>query len=537
MASRLVRRVGSSLMVALVVATAAGMAAPRVARADQPPPPSWSSDLSANNVVPGPGDPSLEDSQGFLDASDTPGELCPGIDLPFDATSIGIYLGAAGETGPLVVDLSAYLPDFQCTEDVPQAVIDDLVANPGNYYVQVDSESFPDGATRGQLAIVPPTIFMDVLAFLCPTGTSFPVSDKTLAAKCGALSVPGQDFPPTPGFTSVEYAGMFPWDVHVQGPAGFDQHLADASLNAGGFCDPARLTCFYGALPFSFFNLEPGPTSVDVSAVPTGMKLASTSVEIDGESGIPVTTGPGGHVAMDLTGAYNATPIVRYYFTGSAKLGSVSEAPPTVDLAPQAVSSNGAIALALQYGATEMGSGAVSYAIQLATDGGAYKAAATSSKPLTTIRELPGHSYQFRVQATNSVGVKSAWATGDLLRLDAIQDTDPSIVYGVNVDGWHVAATKGALGGTTSWASDGSSVELTTDATEIGVVMPREPSGGHASIQFGCCDGSTVDLSGGSWQPRQVVAVHNFFGLGSQTVDVTSWGDGRIDLDEFIVLH
>jgi hypothetical protein len=536
MADRFARRLGTSLIVAVLCATAAGIAAPRVTRA-APPPPNWTYQLSANNVVPGPGDPSLEDTEGFLGASDTPGELCPGLDLPFDTTSIGIYHAAAGATGPLVVDLSGYLPEFQCIEDVPQDVIDDLVANPADYYVQVDSESYPDGATRGQLAIELPTIYMDVLAFLCPTGTSFPVSDKTLAGKCGSMSLPGQDFGPSAGYTSIGYAGTFPWDVHVQGPAGFDQTLADAELNAGGSCDPDKLICSYGSLPFSFFNLQPGPTTVDVSSVPTGMKLAYTSVEIDGASGIGVTTGAGGNVAFDLTGEYNATPIVRYYFTGSAKLAVPGELAPTVDLTQDAVSANGAIALGLQYGATTIGNGPVSYAVQVSTDGGSFKAAASSSKPLTTVRELPGHSYQFRVQATNSVGAKSPWATGDLVHLDAIQDTDPSIVYGVDIDGWHTASTKGALGGTTTWASDYSSAELTTDAIQVGVVMPLEPGGGDAFIRFSPYDAQGVNLAAGSWQPRQVVAIHSYGGLGTQTIDVNAQSDGRIDLDEFIVLH
>jgi hypothetical protein len=537
MVGRLVRRTGASLAVAALLATAAGVAVPRVARADTPPPPNWSSDLSPNNVVPGPGDPKVQDSQGFLRASDTPGELCPGLDVPFDTTSIGIYQAAAGSTGPLVVDLSAYVPEFGCTEGVDQSVIDDLTAHPDDYYVQVDSESYPDGATRGQLALIPPTVYMDVLAWLCPTGTAFPASDKTIAKQCGAISVPGQDFPPNAGMNSFDYAGMFPWDVHVQGPAGFDQHLADASLNAGGTCDPATLTCRYGSLPFTFFNLQPGPTTVDMSAVPTGMKLAYTSVEILNEPQVVITKGPGGHVAFDLTGAYNAVPIVRYYFTGSPKQAPPTEIAPTVDLAPAAVSANGAIALALQFGAVEMGNGPISYAIQVSTDGGGFKAAASTSKPFATVRELPGHSYQFQVRATDGFGVKSAWVPGDVVHLDAVQNTDPAVFYNAFGDGWHTGASKGALGSTT-WANDSSAMaELSTEAIEIGVVMPREPSGGHASIGFGFYGSQFVDLSAGSWQPREVVAIQNFGGLGIHTVDVTSQGDGRIDLDEIIVLH
>jgi hypothetical protein len=526
-------------MVAVLCASGATAAAPRVARADTPPPPNWTFSTSSANVVPGPGDSSIEDADGYLFATDTPGELCPGVNaFVGDAQSLGLYHGIAGSAGPLVVDLSAYYPDFQCTEGVSQSTIDDLIANPADYYVQVDSASYPDGAIRGQLVFVPPTVFFDVLAWLCPTGMSFPASDKQIFKSCGSMSIPGQDFSAEPGFTALGYAGMFPWDVRAQGPGGYDEHLADAALNAGGFCDPSQLTCSFGSLPFTFFNIPPGPTTADISVVPTGMKLAYTHAVIENEPDITITYGPGGHVAFDLTGAYNAYPIIRYYFTGSPKLAPPAELPPVVHLGQDAVSANGAIALDLQYGATEMGSGPVSYALQVAIDGGSFKGVTSTSRPVATVRELPGHSYQFRVQATNGFGVKSSWVEGSVVQLDAIQDTDPAISYSAFDDPWVAGSSKGALGGTTTSSGDpfGNAV-LSTDAVEIGVVMPREPGGGHASVRFGFFAGDTFDLSASTWQPRQVIAVWDFGELGTQEVQVQPQGDGRIDIDEFIVLR
>lgn len=493
--------------------------------------------MSSNNVVPGPGDPSIEDSQGYLSASDVPGELCPGLNLRVDATSVGIYHAASGSTGPLVVDLSAYIGDYLCTEDVPQSTIDDLAANPGDYYVQVNSESYPDGATRGQLAIVVPTVYMDALAWFCPTGMHFPASDAAIDKDCGAISIPGQDFPPGAGATSTDYAGAFPWDVRVQGPAGYDERLADASLAAGGACDDTHI-CRFGWMPFTFFNLQPGPTTIDMAAIPAGMTLAYTHAVIENEPGLAITYGPGGHVAFDLTGAYRAVPIVRYYFTGSPKLAPPTEAAPVVDLAQAPVSANGAIALALQYGAIEMGNGPISYAVQVATDGGSFKAITTSTKPFATVREQPSHSYQFRVQATDVFGVKSSWVAGDPVQLDVIQDTDPLIqYYGGFPTGWQTGPTKGAAGGTTTWTTDGwAAADLGTEAIAIGVVMPLEPSGGHATVQLGYSS-QTIDLSASTWQPRQVVAVQDVAGLGTQRVGIQAWGDGRVDLDEIIVLR
>jgi hypothetical protein len=82
----------------------------------------------------------------------------------------------------------------------------------------------------------------------------------------------------------------------------------------------------------------------------------------------------------------------------------------------------------------------------------------------------------------------------------------------------------------------GRDAQLSIDAVEIGVVMPLEPSGGHATVQFGF-QSQIVDLSASSWQPRHVVALQDFGGLGTQQVHIQPRGDGRVDLDEVIVLN
>jgi hypothetical protein len=118
-----------------------------------------------------------------------------------------------------------------------------------------------------------------------------------------------------------------------------------------------------------------------------------------------------------------------------------------------------------------------------------------------------------------------------------MQDTDAAIQYFAFDPAWQTGSTKGALGGTTTWTSDGAGdAQLSIDAVEIGVVMPLEPSGGHATVQFGF-QSQIVDLSASSWQPRHVVALQDFGGLGTQQVHIQPRGDGRVDLDEVIVLN
>ena len=105
----------------------------------------------------------------------------------------------------------------------------------------------------------------------------------------------------------------------------------------------------------------------------------------------------------------------------------------------------------------------------------------TTTKPLGTVHEPAGHSYRFRVRATDQAGVSSAWAVGTAVRLDTLQDTDPAIQYFGFDGGWTTAKSPGAYGGTTTSTSDSSaSAQVTVTASEVGLAMPLEPGGGHA---------------------------------------------------------
>ena len=104
----------------------------------------------------GAGDP---DGSGLATLTVNPGqeEVCyelsvEGITLP----SIGahIHVGDAGENGPVVVPLNP--PDASgvssgCAQ-VPRELSLAIIQNPENYYVNVHTTDFPNGALRGQLS-------------------------------------------------------------------------------------------------------------------------------------------------------------------------------------------------------------------------------------------------------------------------------------------------------------------------------------------------------------------------------------------------
>ena len=137
-------------------------------------------------------------------------------------------------TGPLVLDLTSYLFDESCVEGVPQSTIDALVANAANYYIQIDSNDFPDGATRGQSQFEQPLIPISVASWLCPPDVSFPADAKTIAKECGGMALPGQSFVGPAGYTSTGVAGSYVFDDRIQGPGGFNEDLNDSSIDGAG---------------------------------------------------------------------------------------------------------------------------------------------------------------------------------------------------------------------------------------------------------------------------------------------------------------
>ena len=105
--------------------------------------------------VPGPGD---TDGAGTVEITldDDTNEVCWEIDvtsLTLPAVAAHIHPGATGVAGPPAVNLTA--PDATGSAtgcvDATDEVVDDIIANPSAFYVNVHTTDFPDGAIRGQL--------------------------------------------------------------------------------------------------------------------------------------------------------------------------------------------------------------------------------------------------------------------------------------------------------------------------------------------------------------------------------------------------
>ena len=112
-----------------------------------------SASLTGSQEVPGPGD---ADGSGRAEVTvvDAIDNVCFNIKVTAIAPASAAHLhrGAAGVAGPVVLPFEAPSDGESdgCVK-ADGALADEIKANPGNFYVNVHNDEFPNGAVRGQL--------------------------------------------------------------------------------------------------------------------------------------------------------------------------------------------------------------------------------------------------------------------------------------------------------------------------------------------------------------------------------------------------
>jgi CHRD domain-containing protein len=118
----------------------------------------FAAEMSGAKEVPGPADP---DGWGraTIAINDATNTICTDLEVRDvgDVTVAHIHRGAEDVAGPPVVKIDA--PDDNDSDDcdtVADALVDEIRHNPGNFYVNVHTAQYPDGAIRGQVYEVRP---------------------------------------------------------------------------------------------------------------------------------------------------------------------------------------------------------------------------------------------------------------------------------------------------------------------------------------------------------------------------------------------
>ena len=110
--------------------------------------------LSGGQEAPGPGDANATGA-GLANLRPGANQVCVAIRFArIDGTPNGMHIheGPRGVPGPIVVDLTGALSSGGLTCATATAeLISEIKANPEDFYLNVHSTTFPDGAIRGQL--------------------------------------------------------------------------------------------------------------------------------------------------------------------------------------------------------------------------------------------------------------------------------------------------------------------------------------------------------------------------------------------------
>ncbi len=134
--------------------TTTSSAAPPDTPAATSPPVATFADIALTGAaeVPGPGD---DDGTGFATVFVEQDQLCYDINVLdiAPATAAHIHEGAVGESGPPVVTLEPPSAEGAVDDCIPAdpELLQRIAANPGEFYVNVHNDEFPEGALRGQL--------------------------------------------------------------------------------------------------------------------------------------------------------------------------------------------------------------------------------------------------------------------------------------------------------------------------------------------------------------------------------------------------
>lgn len=117
------------------------------------------------------GDPGGSGHAYVFGIDNDPTTLCyvmfaEGIDLTFETGMAHIHRGGPDENGPVVAAL-AFPKEGNAADCLtegeegkfpligedgePESIVADILENPGNYYINVHTADYPDGAIRGQL--------------------------------------------------------------------------------------------------------------------------------------------------------------------------------------------------------------------------------------------------------------------------------------------------------------------------------------------------------------------------------------------------
>ncbi|HEY7968670.1 MAG TPA: S8 family serine peptidase, partial [Candidatus Limnocylindrales bacterium] len=187
--------------------------------------------------------------------------------------------------------------------------------------------------------------------------------------------------------------------------------------------------------------------------------------------------------------------------------------------------------------ATDTTSAIGAYELQRSVDGGTWTTIATTNAGIrsATGTQTVNHSYRYRVRARDAVGNWGTYASGATFTSVLLEERASAVSYSGT---WRKYPYSGASGGSTTYAtSAGARVRTTFSGRGIAVVGPVNRTRGSAAVYVDGVYRGTISFRAATGLSRMVRFSTAFATPGTHTIEVRLTGNGRVDLDAFVILR
>ena len=313
--------------------------------------------------------------------------------------------------------------------------------------------------------------------------------------------------------------------------------------------------CYDGTIPYGSISIDSGAPATNKTAATlqlsagdsvsgdpiTGMRFSSDGSTWTGWQGystsVPYTLSSTNGLQTVYVEYENAAGTVSPAEQSSIYYDTVNPTAtaPTVQLAAQAMS-GGKAYLKVSWTGSDSGSGIQKYLLSESVNGGAYTQVYAKATPSATLPVLPGRTYQFRVQAVDWAGNKSAQVAGAVKKLTLVQETGAGITYS---SGWVATPVTQASGGSVKRSKvSGNTVTFKYTGSSVAIVTDYGLNHGAVSVVIDGGSASSVNTYNTAAKYQQVPFVRSNTN-GAHTLVITNKGTGTkidFDLDAFLVL-
>jgi hypothetical protein len=174
----------------------------------------------------------------------------------------------------------------------------------------------------------------------------------------------------------------------------------------------------------------------------------------------------------------------------------------------------------------------------MSRDGRAFTLAGTTPVAAINVWIAPGHTYRYRVIATDRAGNRSAAITSAIIKTAAVQDNSRAVIYR---GAWHTARSPLYYGSLEHWsAGRAATATLRFSGRSVAWVAPTGVTRGFARVYVDGRIVATVNLRTPSNAFKRLVFARTWGRSGTHTIRIVvlaTAGHPRVDVDAFVIVR